>query len=159
MPMDSDGWVKVDKPQKEVYSGGADERDPSVWVVFVKQLGDEKILVKMPEAPTYSYTEGGIEIVSHYGDGEHILQVVPHSSKSPSELMEWRKGQLVDVVIFSENSEKGEIVYWKEGEWYQEQYTSTEQNTCFFQTKSISLDAASHQYFVSSFGSESVKKN
>jgi hypothetical protein len=70
--MANDGWVSVDRPEKVVHQ--LDEEDHSIWVVFAKSFGPERVLVRFPEDPVYRHNNGRFEaIATHFGSGEFEL--------------------------------------------------------------------------------------
>jgi len=128
---DADGWVKIERPKKEAPPA---DIDPSIWVVFAKTLGSEKLLVRFPGDPTYRYLdEAGkeLEVVA----GMHKL-VVREANGAPT---------VTDKT------------YWQDGFWHMERVITTKNHTYFFETKSESLDLISHGKFVSSFDIERAR--
>jgi len=155
--MDSDGWYTLPHPKKEVQAPGADERDMSVWVVFSKKIGSEKILISMPKEPIYRYmgSEGTeMEVISSYGDSEHRLQVINKVYENSDILLESRKQGCAGALIVSENRVDGaysELVYWQNGKWIYERVIVTSERTYFLQTKSQDVANEAHLRFVNSF--------
>jgi hypothetical protein len=150
-----DGWVAVERHEKEASPEGADETDPSIWVVFSKKIGSEKILVRFPVEPAYKYLkEDGSEMeISASAEGsEHLALVLSPSN----DLLKTRKTSLQGAIIILERmSEEGEeIVYWKDGYWFKEKLVSTEEHSYILQTKSADLDSDSHRIFASSLDIE-----
>jgi hypothetical protein len=150
-----DGWVAVERPDKEISPLGADETDQSIWVVFAKKIGREKFLVSFPVEPTYRYmNEDGsqMEISAVRGADAHLAQILGPSS----DLLSARKTHLKDAtLIFEKVDENGaELVYWKEGYWFQERLVSTIEHSYILQTKSIDLESDSHRIFASSLDIE-----
>lgn len=124
-----DGWFSVSKSTKS--EDRAEEDDSSIWVLFAKNLGAEKLLVRFPEAPEYRYTEGGdLEITAH------------------------QQGQIFQVIVRPLGSEAPpvkELHYESEGKWIHEHFFQTEHH--FFHLKSSSLgpSAEIHREFIFSF--------
>jgi hypothetical protein len=52
-----EGWYPVEKKVEAALP--ADQRDASLWVLFVKDWGGERIQIRFPEEPQYRYTEEG----------------------------------------------------------------------------------------------------
>lgn len=154
---DGDGWVAVDRPEK----GGEafEEVDPSIWVVFAKQMGPEKLLISFPEDPAYHYMDKNgeeMEIVASSPDVEYRLQILKKTFSAGEELLAYRMESLQGASIARtsmgpETEVSAELTYWKEGYWYMERLLSTEYHTYFFQTKSGGLDDDAHRIFISSF--------
>lgn len=78
----NDGWVSVPRPEKVVHQL---EEDHSIWVVFSKSFGDERVLVRFPEDPTYRHRDGHFEAVAtHLGVGEMALFARKKDPTQPS---------------------------------------------------------------------------
>ncbi len=157
LPMEenSNGWVAVDRSEKEDSPLGADESDPSIWVVFAKQINSEKILVSFPVEPSYKYTKADgseMEISASAGGSEFLLEI-----SGPSEdLLNERKTSLGSAIITLEriDEEGTELIYWKNGYWYMEHLISTGEHSYILQTKNPELESDFHRIFVSSFDLE-----
>lgn len=148
----SNGWVTVERSEKEASPLGADESDPSIWVVFAKQMGSEKILVSFPVEPIYKYTKAdgsAIKISASAGGSEHLVWI----SGPSNDLLNERKTSLESAVIALEKvGEEGtELIYWQSGYWYMEHLISTAEHSYVLQTKNAELESDSHRIFVSSF--------
>jgi hypothetical protein len=81
---DDNGWVSV--PRTEQKSGHSfQEEDPSIWVVFTKTLGPDRVMVRFPEDPVYRYADGYFEATATYlGEGEMTLIArLRHSTGAP----------------------------------------------------------------------------
>ncbi len=152
--MDANGWVTLERPEKETHTTGADERDPSIWVVFSKKIGAEKILINFPEEPTYRYfddTGAEMEILAKSGGTEYRLQVL-REIYAPADFLVERKKALEGAAIAIEAV--GELVYWKDGFWYLERHLVTAHHTYLLQTKSAALEGEFHRKFVNSLDVE-----
>ena len=58
----SDGWIAVDRTEKEPAPMGADESDPSIWVIFAKEMGSEKYLsASLPSLAINTRRRTGLE--------------------------------------------------------------------------------------------------
>lgn len=157
--MDADGWVPVERPKQEAEMVGADERDPSIWVVFAKQIGSEKIILKFPDEPTYRYAHKNgeeMEVTASAFGVEHKFQVVPQTYASSEEMLRQRVGQLEGYTVISQkwDENSAEWMGWKDDFWVQEKIIRGEFRTFFLQTKSASIEANSHRAFVESFDLE-----
>jgi hypothetical protein len=150
--MDAEGWVSIERPRVEDVEG-ADERDPSIWVVFAKQIGPEKILISFPDEPTYTYKNGGLEVFSKSGGHEHWFQVLDQTFQSGEEMLRFRLEQLGSPRVVkqktSENS--AELVVWKDGFWLQEKIVKSDYRAFIMQTKSVELEPDFHREFTRSF--------
>jgi hypothetical protein len=68
------GWVSVSRPERVVHQ--LEEEDHSIWVVFAKSFGTERVLVRFPEDPHYRHAAGYFEAsATHLGSGEMTLIV------------------------------------------------------------------------------------
>ncbi|HEX2583334.1 MAG TPA: hypothetical protein VHL30_04385, partial [Chlamydiales bacterium] len=126
----SNGWVAVERSEKEDSPLGADESDPTIWVVFAKQMGSEKILVSFPVEPVYKYTKAdgsAIEISASAGGNEHLVLV----SAPSRDVLNERKANLESAIIVLEKvgEERAELIYWQSGYWYMEQLISTAEHS------------------------------
>jgi hypothetical protein len=124
-----DGWFPVAKaPKAEEEST---ERDPSIWVLFSKTIDLEKILVRLPEDPSYSYTDSG-----------------------NFQLRSERDGETFELIAFKAGSESAPIadsLYELEGKWVHEHVVQSEQHVYLLRTSGNEADSPHHQEFVSSF--------
>lgn len=162
---DADGWVAIERPEKNSGVEGADERDPSIWVVFSKQIGPEKILISFPDEPTYRYMDVRgelIEVRSASRGAEHRLQVLQETFKSPEELLTLRKKQLEGASMFTQSHDSTkkwvDLMYWKEGFWHFERLITTDLHTYFLQTTAPDADGEAHHIFIHSFNLENDRK-
>lgn len=68
----NDGWVSVPRKENIVHQMETDDR--SIWVVFAKTFGSERVLVRFPSDPIYRNVNGRFEAhSSHLGLGELSL--------------------------------------------------------------------------------------
>ncbi len=147
-----DGWVAIERSEKEVLPLSADERDPSIWVVFSKEIGSEKILVRFPVEPTYKYlTKDGseMELLAISGGNEHRVLI----GKPSKDLLGERKANLEGAIAVHEKvgTENAELTYWKDGFWFMERLIATKDHSYILQTKSETIDSDSHLAFAASF--------
>ncbi len=69
-----DGWFPVEKVEAEQ---SFSKKDPSIWVLFSKDLGWGQFSVRFPEDPTYRYIgEGNLEIVSKKEEQLYTLRIL-----------------------------------------------------------------------------------
>ena len=123
------GWFPVEKVQKAQEQ--EEEKDPSIWVLFSKSLRGEKILVRVPEDPTYRYTEAGdLEIISER-DGETFQLTVQQAGPVGAPV--------------------NDLLYQSEGKWIREHFVQTAHHFYHFKTVSLVADSESHREFISSF--------
>lgn len=69
-----EGWFPVEKKRtgEEVFL----EQNPSLWVLFAKELEGEKIGIRFPADPIYGYTEDGSFQVRSEKEGERFELIV-----------------------------------------------------------------------------------
>lgn len=129
-----DGWYSVEKkPQIE---DSFEEDDRAIWVLFSKNLELERILIRFPELPKYTYLENGDLKISCERGGELFQLVV---SKS-----------------FPEAAELQELHYQHEDKWVHEQFVRSSHHFFHFKTIEISAETKMHADFFSSFFIEKI---
>jgi hypothetical protein len=122
------GWFPVEKVQEGVHESEDDDR--SIWVLFTKQLGEERIQVRFPDEPTYIYSEsGGLEVSAERNGDVFSMTVLPAGSGVLSP----------------------DLLYAEEGRWVREHFV--ESNGHFFRFKTVSnqADSTIFREFISSF--------
>ncbi|HSX10895.1 MAG TPA: hypothetical protein VLF94_04175 [Chlamydiales bacterium] len=124
----SDGWFPVEKVRNGTKQ--EEEVDRSIWVLFAKNLGDERIQVRFPDDPAYKYSDAEVMEISSERDGETFQLTV-----QPAEAGE----------------AKGDLLYQIEGKWVREHVVQTDHHFYRFKTISNGSDDAHHKAFVSSF--------
>lgn len=126
---EDDGWFPVEKIPKA--EEAQMEEDPTIWVLFSKTIDSEKILVRFPADPVYSYTETGDLAIRSEKDGE-----------------------IFELTVYKKNSQapfSSDLQYQSEGKWVREQFVATEQHVYRFQTHGLQSGSINHERFVSSF--------
>ncbi len=109
-----------------------DERDPSIWTLFSKKVGVEKMLVRFPADPVYRYTENGALELTSERDGEVFILTVQKGgelSGDPPHLFD-------------------------EGKWVHEHLIQTAHHLFHFRTLSDEPQSLNHSRFISSFSLE-----
>jgi hypothetical protein len=154
--MDQDGWVTIERPKKEAEALGADERDPSIWVVFSKQLGLGKMVVRFPDEPSYRYARENkqhMEIFSTADGIEYRVEILDERVQSIEELLKIRVEQVGAQAVAKQQIQenRAELIHWKDGFWLQETLIKSDQHTFFLQTKSADIESDAHRTFVKSF--------
>lgn len=129
-----DGWYSVEKKPK--IEDLHEEEDRTIWVLFSKDLGLERILVRFPELPKYTYLENGdLEIRCERG------------------------GELFQLTV-SKNllgaAEAQELHYQHEGKWVHEQFVRSAHHFFHFKTVEISAETKIHVDLFSSFFIEKI---
>jgi hypothetical protein len=131
-----------------------DQEDLSVWVLFSKQIGNENVMVRMPEDPKYHYLSSDeMEIVSSSGGDVYSLQVLKAVSRDSVEAL-MKETFLQPDILLSEVQRTADntwdIVFRKEGKWFGQTYFLSHQHLYIFQTESSVFHRENHQKFVSS---------
>lgn len=146
-----EGWFPVE--QKEETPFGGDEIDPSIWVVFAKQLAGEKIVLRFPEDPAYSHPAPGVlEIVALKGGEQFVLRAVERGEGGdPFTARAAEVQALPEAEAFEIDQAESSLLYKKEGKWVREQIVQSAGHYFLFQTTSPTPDEASHRIFFTSF--------
>ncbi len=125
-----DGWFSVEKrlPVPEQF-----ENDPSIWVLFAKDVGSERLQVRLPGDPTYQYEEDGSFRLYSTQNGESFeLGVYP---------ADWAlAGEGVSHAI--------------DGKWVSEQIVRTEHHCYLLKTVCKEPFSPQHMAFISSLSIE-----
>ena len=153
--MDADGWVALAPPvKKTTESVEADPEDLSVWVHFSKQIGDEKIMVRLPEDPKYHYlSPEEMEITSSHNEESYSLRILQMASRESveeqvKEVFLQPDILLVEVTRTGDNT--WDLLYRKEGKWVSQTFFLSTQHLYIFQTEDPIFHRENHQKFVSS---------
>jgi hypothetical protein len=161
--MESDGWVAlspvVKKSSAEI---DPDKEDLSVWVLFSKQIGEENVMVRMPEDPKYHYISSDeMEMTSSHNGGIYSLRVLKAVSKEAveaqvKEVFLQPDILLAEVARTADNS--WDIVFRKDGKWFGQTYFLSHQHLYIFQTENSIFSRENHQKFSSSLDIVFAKK-
>lgn len=73
------GWVSVPRPQRVPYQ--LEEEDHSIWVVFAKSFGDERILIRFPDDPIYQRKDGNFVAAAPFGGAGEFTLIVQKKAK------------------------------------------------------------------------------
>jgi hypothetical protein len=120
-----DGWVVLEKKGKEL---SQNEDDPSVWPLFFKKIGSERIRIRFPKEPAYRYTESGdLEIWVKRGEESYLLLVQKIGNFSSDERV-----------------------------WDWEHVVQTDSHFYHFKILSQSLESSQHDFFFRSFFIEKI---
>ena len=150
-----DGWFPVEKTRTAPADG--EEIDSSIWVLFAKSLGEERITVRLPEDPSYAFSYSGAFEVSAKTDQEIFeLKAIPQGEieKRVEEIRALSGVSLVVVDPPSQDSsgENRSAVTYKLGEkWVHEHLIQTAHHLYCLQTIGESPESADHLAFISSF--------
>ena len=143
-----DGWVPVEQPQKNTEQG--EERDSSIWVLFVKELGDEKISVRLPDDPSYKYGTHEFDVTASK-DGEEFRLKVQEGGELDGAVQEIIMQPGVVLMQMDRSDARADLVYQSGKEWVQETLIAVPGQLYRFQTVSQNFSSANHIYFVDSF--------
>jgi hypothetical protein len=162
--MDEKGWVSVERPQKVEAGRVVDESDVT-WPVFVRQFGEDRVLVRFPGEPTYVYPRvldndlETMQIEASTPTASHRL-LVQSSSLSLDAVIEQKKLSLAsenDALLVSSEQTGPNSVEWlyRSGEkWVRERMIASTDRLYVLQTFSESLNEAPHLKFSNSFDLE-----
>lgn len=106
-----EGWVSVPRPQRVPHL--LEEEDHSIWVVFSKSFGDERILVRFPSDPIYQRKNGDFQAVSPYGGQGEFMLIVQKKTNPGTE------GELRELAYPDPEHP---------GYWIQERHVESEEN-------------------------------
>lgn len=125
--LETTDWVPVEKAVKmeEVVT----DIDPSIWVIFLKKVGNETLSVRLPEDPVYK--SFGDSLIFRAAKQSESFEVLVH----PSPFM--RGGS--------------DFPFEVNGKWVHENVVQTKEHTILLRTYSLTPESSNHQIFVSSF--------
>jgi hypothetical protein len=162
--MDEKGWVLVEKPQ-QIEARQAVDESGAAWPVFSRQFGEDRVLVRFPEEPNYTYPrlEFGDSVTMHVESkmpyGTHRLLVSSLTSTLDA-FMEEKKLSIASeedaLLIFSDqnSSHSADLLYRSNKMWVQERVFAFYGRIYVLQTHSESLNESPHLQFVDSFDLE-----
>ena len=162
--MDEKGWVSVEKPQKAETHQIIDESDHT-WPAFIRQFGADKVVIRFPEEPRYSYPRlawEGSKVMQIEGSKEGVLHrlLVQPAPESFDAFIEQKKLSLSsqeDSLLVSSDSidhRTVDLLYRSEKKWVRERIFVSKDHIYLMQTISESLDGAPYLQFVGSFDLE-----
>jgi hypothetical protein len=122
------GWYTVEKSEK--VDEQIEDTDPSIWALFVKDLGKEKFQIRFPEEPSYRYLD----------TGEMIVQAQ-------------KEGQVFELTIEKAVTSgiTGDRVYQSEGRWVREHVVMGDGHVYKLRSYSDFETDSNHKEFISSF--------
>lgn len=162
--MDEKGWVSLERPQKVETGKVVDESD-ATWPVFVRQFGEDRVLVRFPDEPTYVYPRilendlESMQIEASTPVATHRLLVYP-STFSLDVVIEQKKLSLDSeagaLLVTSEPTGPNsvELLYRSDEKWVWERIFASTDRVYVLQTLSESLNEAPHLKFSNSFDLE-----
>ena len=151
---DRDGWVSVDRP--DVYMEEMVE-DEDGWVVFSKQIGFEKFLVRFPEDPSCRYFQEDAMELNATQDG--VIFSLKREARGSKELKVFLSqrieeiGVLKDAVLLRVEEKEGSIeLFYRivKGEWIRERLIATADSFYTLQTMSSRQQVEIHKQFADS---------
>jgi hypothetical protein len=130
-----EAWVSVERPQRVVHTIETD--DKSIWVVFIKNFGTERVSIRFPEDPQIYRKDGAFVAKAPYGQGEMYLLV--RKSIEPN-------GNVSDRIVKYQDTESGLFVLERHVKTAENIYvlrmTHPSESLFLFQQFSGSLDVA-----------------
>ena len=148
-----DGWFPVEKIEATRAEESWEDQDQSIWPVFSKHFGGEKVLARFPADPVYRYLSSSeIEITATKGAETSQLTIL--DSIDPEMLTQRVKEISVDLDTLLVKVEQVEphifdLQYFKEGMWVAERLLLTGEHLYIFRTASSEPLSGNHQTFVS----------
>lgn len=125
-----DGWVPVDKvPVAEEL---VTDVDPSIWVLFMKQMGGETWTARFPVDPILEETSEGV--VARSGQNGELFEV---------------------AVLNKEGDFAADRLFEWEGKWVHEHNVQTEEHLFRLRTYTPNPASLNHAIFISSFSASS----
>jgi hypothetical protein len=145
-----DGWFPIKKTESTLSEG--EEADSSIWVLFTKNLGEERISCRLPEDPIYKYSLSGVFEVSSQKEGEIFeLKAIQQGEieKRIEEVRALSGVSLISVDLLSEG--RASIAYKLNEKWVRESLVQTAHRLYLLQTTGETPESANHLAFVTSF--------
>jgi len=126
-------WVSVPRPEKVVHQ--LEREDHSIWVVFAKTFGEDRVLLRFPEDPVYHRAESRFDaFASHLGVGE--MSLIAQKKE-----------------IGTSSSPIGDIAYFdaESGRWIRERHIDTDQHHFVLRVSHPSQSSSLFRQFTDSF--------
>lgn len=145
-----DGWFPVEQPPKP--STSLEGIDPSIWVLFTKSLGEERIRVRLPQDPSYKFSFTGIFEISSQKEGEIFeLKAYPQGEieKRIEEIRSLPEVSLISLESVGEG--RANLTYKLNEKWVQESLFQTVHHLYSLQTVGETLEPTNHLSFTRSF--------
>lgn len=136
------------------YTTDREEEDPSIWVIFAKQMGDENFMIRFPENPVYTYPNPEELRVTAQLKGElYSATVLRVSNEDEVEVMIQRKvlgEEIAGVEVIKSAENVWDLVYRSDGKWVAIRYFLSPQHLYILQSENSLLHRENHQKFVDS---------
>ncbi len=144
----ADGWFPVEHHTSQPLDG--DDADPSIWVLFSKQFEEEKVVVRLPDDPTYQYATGQFEVSS--SKDEELFQLKAQEKGKISGRIEEILALPGAVMVGLDRKSELQIdlLYQLSGKWIQEHLVETPYHLFILQTVGPEPDSANHLHFIES---------
>ncbi|HAB98976.1 MAG TPA: hypothetical protein DCE71_04060 [Parachlamydiales bacterium] len=167
--IDEKGWVSVERPQKAEAAQVVDESD-TTWPVFSKQFGEDRVLVRFPVEPTYTYPRISendretIQVEASTPVATHRFIALP-STLTLDAVLEQKKLSIPSegdaLLVSSERTGPNSIqlLYRSDKMWVRERIVASSDRVYILQTLSESLNESEHLKFSNSFDLEIRGKN
>lgn len=146
-----DGWFPVERPPKP--SASLEGIDPSIWVLFTKNLGEERIRVRLPADPTYKFSFTGVFEISSKKEGE-IFELKAYRQGDIEKRLEEIRAlpEVSSISLGSVVGGRADLTYKLNEKWVHESLFQTAHHLYSLQTVGETLESSNHLSFISSFG-------
>ena len=164
--MDEKGWVSVERPRQTAELQSVASASKENWPVFVRHFGEDKVLIRFPEEPSYDYpyVERGdletMQISATTPASAHSLFVGKKSEEglesfatNRKENFDAKEGSF--VVSFEKVEERiFDLFYRNEERWVRERILASADRFYVLQTVAESTSEDLHRKFLASFDLE-----
>lgn len=153
--LDTDGWVAISPVTKMTHiETGSEKDDFSIWPLFTKKLGGEKLRVRFPSNPTYHFLSSNeLEIKSFLGESSYFLRVLnPVTAGNVEEQVKgvFLQPEIVLAEVNRTSDHRWDVMYRKDGKWICQTYLLQGSHFYFFQSENPFSHRENHNHFVSS---------
>lgn len=167
--MDEKGWVPVERPKAEVVESSKEALADS-WPVFVRQFGSDRILIRFPDEPTYTYPyveQGDLEtaFVEANFEGVSYQLLVELRSMDFDRFLEAKKLTIASekdallVAVDEVDARTVDFLYRSGKKWIRERVIGSNERFYTLQTTADTFDEAFHDRFLHSFDLETRDEN
>ncbi|MES2273243.1 MAG: hypothetical protein V4487_03535 [Chlamydiota bacterium] len=143
------GWFSIEQPQK--LPAESDEDDPSIWVVFTKNIGAEKFLLRFPKDPSLKQISSDRVEISSLQDGASYQLSVEKAGDVNRRLKEVEALPGVSLIRAEQKGAVLDLHYRLGEKWVYEHLSLTFEHLYLFQTTSPEANEENHRLFVNSF--------
>ncbi|MBX9744902.1 MAG: hypothetical protein K2X08_06815, partial [Chlamydiales bacterium] len=167
--MDEKGWVSVERPKAEAIENSKEALADS-WPVFVRQFGADRILIRFPDEPTYTYPyveQGDLEtaVVEASFEGVTYQLSVELLSMDFERFLEDKKLTIASkedallVAVDQVDARTVDFLYRSGKKWIRERVVLSSERFYTLQTTADTFDQAFHDRFLHSFDLETRDEN